>query len=274
MCSRDHQLSELPIPIIHSGVLINRIQNIILYNFQLKLAMSHNNVCWSNLNLLLIIPILASIIFGYPNILAAHAFSSTIESIPINSSKSSPSTENKSTALIPNFSEFRGLNRNFSLLYPSDWMLEPQTSVTEQVALQITSPNGVKGGVIKFGYASIDRPLLDVIKKNHIKQEEIEQNIIFLFPLFLDNFGKTLNNYGHVQKPNYVKYLLDGHKTGSAIFNFNENDNDLAGLLIWTVVGKIQYWFVYGSSQDSFDQKFPLAEKVLNSIKLPSQLTS
>jgi hypothetical protein len=82
MCSRDHQLSELPIPIIHSGVLINRIQNIILYNFQLKLAMSHNNVCWSNLNLLLIIPVLASIIFGYPNFLAAHAFSSTIESIP------------------------------------------------------------------------------------------------------------------------------------------------------------------------------------------------
>lgn len=240
----------------------------------MKLAMSHNKAYGFSPNLPLIILILVSVAFIYICNFPGRGLSDTIDSVPTNSQKSSPTLENVSTALIPNFSEFRGLGKNFSLQYPSDWTLEPQTNSPDQVGLKITSPNGVQGGMIKFGYAIIDRPLLDVMKKNHIKQEEIEKNIIFLFPIFLDDFGKTLDNYGHEQKPNYVKYLMDGHNTGSAIFNFSEDDNDLVGLLVWTLVGKNQYWFVYASSQESFDQKLPVAGQVLQSIKLPLQLTS
>ena len=48
----------------------------------------------------------------------------------------------------------------------------------------------------------------------------------------------------------------------------------VVGLLVWTLVGSNQYWFEYVSDKESFDQKLPLAEKVLQSIKIPQQQPS
>jgi len=73
-----------------------------------------------------------------------------IESVTPESIQSSPTRENLSTNLIPNFSEFIGLDKNFSIQYPSDWT-RPQINGPEQVRLKITSPSGVKGGMIRIG---------------------------------------------------------------------------------------------------------------------------
>lgn len=51
-------------------------------------------------------------------------------------------------------------------------------------------------------------------------------------------------------------------------------EDDLVGLLVWTLVKSNQYWFEYVSDKESFDQKLPLAEKVLQSIKIPQQQPS
>ena len=77
-----------------------------------------------------------------------------------------------------------------------------------------------------------------------------------------------------MKKLNYIKFLIDGHKAGSTIFSFSVDEDDLVGLLVWTLVGSNQYWFEYVSDKESFDQKLPLAEKVLQSIKIPPQQPS
>ena len=115
--------------------------------------------------------------------------------------------------------------------------------------------------------------MVSAIKKNHIKQEDFEKNLHILFPLFVNGFGETLDNFDQVKKLNYIKFLIGGHKAGSAIFSFSMDEDDLVGLLVWTLVGSNQYWFEYVSDKESFDQKLPLAEKVLQSIKIPPATT-
>lgn len=76
-----------------------------------------------------------------------------------------------------------------------------------------------------------------------------------------------MENYNQVEELNYVKYLVDGHKTGSVVYGFSVDEQDLAGLLIWTLVGNNQFWLAYGSNTDTFDQNLPIAENVLRSVK-------
>ena len=82
----------------------------------------------------------------------------------------------------------------------------------------------------------------------------------------------TFDNFNQVEEPDYVKYQVDGHKTGSAVFGFTLNEQNLAGLIVWTLIGGNQFWLMYGASPDNFDQVLPTAEQVLESIKiLPKQ---
>jgi hypothetical protein len=225
-------------------------------------------------NMLVIMALITLVIFLGSSIRSSNALSNSIESVTPESIQPGPTLENLSTDLIPNFSEFIGFDKNFSMQYPSDWTLEPQINGPEQVGLKITAPSGVKGGMIRIGYSIIDSSLVGVIKKNHIKQEDLENNLRILFPLFVNGFGGTLDNFDQVKKLNYIKFLIDGHKAGSTLFSFNVDEEDLVGLLVWTLVGSNQYWFEYVSDKESFDQKLPLAEKVLQLIKLPPQQPS
>ncbi|MGA7978251.1 MAG: hypothetical protein WB975_13530 [Nitrososphaeraceae archaeon] len=225
-------------------------------------------------NMLVIMAVITLVIILESSIRSGYALSDSIETVTSASVQPSSTLENLSTNLIPNFSEFIGFDKNFSMQYPSDWTLEPQINGPEQVGLKITVPSGVKGGMMRIGYSIIDSPLVSAIKKNHIKQEDFEKNLHILFPLFVNGFGETLDNFDQVKKLNYIKFLIGGHKAGSAIFSFSMDEDDLVGLLVWTLVGSNQYWFEYVSDKESFDQKLPLAEKVLQSIKIPQQQPS
>jgi len=93
-----------------------------------------------------------------------------------------------------------------------------------------------------------------------------------IFPHLLSGFASTMQSFNQIVEPNYGKYLISGHKTGSVVFGFKVNEQDLDGMLVWTLIGSNQFWLAYGSSPGSFDQNLPLAEKVLDSIKiLPKQ---
>ena len=158
-------------------------------------------------NMLVIMALFTLVIFLESSIRSGHALSDSIESVTPESVQLSPTLENLSTNLIPNFSEFIGFDKNFSIQYPSDWTLEPQINGPEQVGLKITAPSGVKGGMIRIGYSIIDSSLVSAIKKNHIKQEDVEKNLRILFPLFVNGFGETLDNFDQVKKLNYIKFV-------------------------------------------------------------------
>lgn len=179
-----------------------------------------------------------------------------------------PTTDQNFTGNITGFTEYVGFDKDFSLQYPSSWTLEPKTNRFESIDLKMSSPDGVSGGIIIVGYYLVDPALSSSLKQIHAKQKDIEKYLVFIFPRVLSGFANNFDNFNAVEEPDYVKYQIDGHRTGSAVFGYTLNDQNLAGLLVWTLIGGNQFWLQYTASQDTFDQNLPIAEKVLSSIKI------
>ena len=102
-------------------------------------------------NMLVIMAVITLVIILESSIRSGYALSDSIETVTSASVQPSSTLENLSTNLNPNFSEFIGFDKNFSMHYPSDWTLEPQINGPEQVGLKITAPSGVKGGMMRIG---------------------------------------------------------------------------------------------------------------------------
>jgi hypothetical protein len=140
--------------------------------------------------------------------------------------------------------------------------------------LKMTSPNGATYGFISMEYSILSPEMSSILKENDVKQKDIEKYLDLMYPHFLSGFARSFDNFNQVEEPDYVKYQVDGHKTGSAVFGFTLKEQNLAGLMVWTLIGGNQFWFMYAANADNFDQGLPTAEKVLESIKiLPKQVS-
>ncbi|MGA8844000.1 MAG: PsbP-related protein [Nitrososphaeraceae archaeon] len=178
-------------------------------------------------------------------------------------------TDQKSSGNITSeFTEYVGFDKDFSLQYPSGWTLEPKTNRFEKTDLKMISPEGVTGGVIMIENSILNTSISNVLKEYDMKQKDVEKNLDLLFPRVLSGFASVLEDFNQGEEPNYGKYLIDGHKTGSAEFGVKVSEQDLAGLLVWTMIGNNQFWLVFVASPESFDDNLPLVEKVLDSIKI------
>ena len=131
-------------------------------------------------NMLVIMAVITLVIILESSIRSGYALSDSIETVTSASVQPSSTLENLSTNLIPNFSEFIGFDKNFSMQYPSDWTLEPQINGPEQVGLKITAPSGVKGGMMRIGtQLSIRRWL--VLSRKIISSKRISKKISIFF---------------------------------------------------------------------------------------------
>ena len=86
------------------------------------------------------------------------------------------------------FTEYTGLDKDFSLKYPSDWALEPKTNRFESTDLKMTSPNGASNGFITMEDAIFDPEMSSTLKE--FKQKDIEKYIDMVFPRFLSGFAR------------------------------------------------------------------------------------
>lgn len=164
--------------------------------------------------------------------------------------------------------EFVGIDKDFSLQYPLSWTLEPKGNSSESVDLRIIAREGATSGIITIGYYIVDPELSSKLRQIHANQKEIEGYLKLIFPQVLSGFSNNFDNFNEVEEPNYDKYQIDGHRTGSTVFGFTFNDQKFAGLLVWTLIGGNQFWVQYSANLDTFDQNLPTTEKVLSTIKI------
>jgi hypothetical protein len=66
----------------------------------------------------------------------------------------------------------------------------------------------------------------------------------------------------------YDKYAIDEHKAGSITFAAALSGQPLAGWVTATLVGNKIFVFQYGADQNPFATNLPIAENMLNSIKI------
>jgi hypothetical protein len=155
----------------------------------------------------------------------------------------------------------------FSIQYPPSWDLKPSNRF-EATDLMMYSPGGSENGYVLLQYNIFSEEIGTVLDKYGGDQSDIEKYLDIVFPSFLKGFSESMDNFNQVERIDYNKYKIDGYKAASIIFSFEIQGLDVAGWLVWTLLGSNMFVFEFVASTDNFDSLLPIGERMLNSIKI------
>lgn len=155
----------------------------------------------------------------------------------------------------------------FSIQYPSSWDLKPSNRF-EATDLMMYSPSGSENGYVLIQYNIFSEEIGNVLDKYGGDQSDIEEYLDIVFPSFLKGFSESMDNFNQVERIDYNKYKINGYKAASVIFSFEIQGLDVAGWLVWTLLGSNMFVFEFVASTDKFESLLPIGERMLNSIKI------
>jgi hypothetical protein len=173
-------------------------------------------------------------------------------------------TETDSGANVSGYSNYTG--RLFSLEFPSSSVILPLQSIPGSEIISIV--NNKLAPALIFVNVVPDPEI-----PRNATQEDIESNLDQIFPNFVSAVvGFGLGNVTGLEEPSYHKYIVDGHRMGSTVFATILRNVPAKGMLVGTVVGNNDFFLLYVSPVNFFNQSIPAFERILKSVKFNDQL--
>ena len=163
---------------------------------------------------------------------------------------------------------FKDPENEFSMQYPTSWMLEPAENSFSDVDVEIVNGYDATNGLVQVLYYFTSEDISSMMKQYGVDQAELEKNIDIWFPQFISGLSGEFDRFNQTGAAQYEKYTIDGHKAGSVIFSAEMSGQPLAGWVATTLIGNKIFVFQYGADQNTFAANLPIAEHMLNSIKI------
>lgn len=163
---------------------------------------------------------------------------------------------------------FKDPENEFSMLYPTSWILEPAEDRFSDVDVEIVNGYDATNGLVQVLYYFTSEDISSMMKQYRVDQAELEKKIDIWFPQFVSGLSGEFDRFNQTGGAQYEKYTIDGHKAGSVIFSAEMSGQPLAGWVTATLIGSKIFVFQYGADQNTFATNLPIAEHMLNSIKI------
>ena len=210
-----------------------------------------------------------------PFVLSGYSQIGNNETDVSNSSEQIGTLQQNTSNNLSGYSEFVG--KGISLFYPTEWRLEEaQVSSSEADRFGIStdaerlriSNDGLKSQIsIQF----FPTELQEYGLSENVSQANIESSLDQIFPEYILKPFLSEMEYGsltELEKPVYDKYLIDGHKTGSAAYTAIYGELPIKNVLVGTIIGNNSLGISYGAPTTAFDQIVPIAENIIESIRI------
>lgn len=175
-----------------------------------------------------------------------------------------------------NSNQFKELvGTGFSLSYPSQWYVEKSSMTGPEIAesqdLYTISGDVLNEGLVIFGLNRLSLSELESVGiKENTTQANIDSNLNQIFPLMIEmiSSGITQGRPADYEEPEFDRYTVDGHKVGSVVFNINYGNFTTKALAIGTIIGNRGIVLAYAALPAVFEEKLPIVEKMISSIKI------
>jgi hypothetical protein len=171
------------------------------------------------------------------------------------------------------FKELKGTG--FTLSYPSQWYVEKSSmtgpDISDSQDLYTISGDELHEGIIIFGLSPLSLTELEQVGVNeNSTQAEIDSNLNHIFPSMIEMIqsGIAQGRPADSEDPEFDKFTVDGHKVGSVVFNINYGNYTTKALALGTIIGNKGLAFAYAALPMVFEEKLPLVEKIISSIKI------
>jgi hypothetical protein len=177
------------------------------------------------------------------------------------SSSLSPATainNTKSTG----YSKYNG--NSFTFQYPASWKIVDRSDMG--------MPGGEVIRIVNNQFPEFIQVFLaptEIEAAKNATQAEIDSHLGQIFPKFVRGILSGVKNGTliELQKPVYDKYMVDGHKVGSAIFTHSYQIGLLKTIAVGTIVGKNDFGLTYSAPDQLFDQNLPIVDNIIKSVK-------
>lgn len=163
---------------------------------------------------------------------------------------------------------YKDPENEFSMQYPSSWTLEPAENRFSDVDVEIVNGYDATNGLVQVLYYFTSEDISGMMKQYGVDQAELEKKIDIWFPQFVSGLSGEFDRFNQTGGAQYEKYTIDGHKAGSVVFSAEMSGQPLAGWVTATLIGNKIFVFQYGADQNTFATNLPIAEHMLNSIKI------
>jgi len=163
---------------------------------------------------------------------------------------------------------YKDPENEFSMQYPSSWTLEPAENRFSDVDVEIVNGYDATNGLVQVLYYFTSEDISGMMKQYGVDQAELEKKIDIWFPQFVSGLSGEFDRFNQTGGAQYEKYTIDGHKAGSVVFSAEMSGQPLAGWVTATLIGNKIFVFQDGADQNTFATNLPIAEHMLNSIKI------
>jgi hypothetical protein len=163
---------------------------------------------------------------------------------------------------------FKDPENEFAMQYPSSWLLEPAEDRFSNVDVEIVNGYDPMNGLVQVLYYFTSEDISTMMKQYNVNQSTLEEKIDIWFPQYVSGLSGEFDAFNQSGGVQYENYKIDGHKAGSVVFSANLSGQPLVGWVAATLIGNKIFVFQYGGDENTFATNFPIAEHILNSIKI------
>jgi hypothetical protein len=176
------------------------------------------------------------------------------------SSSLSPATTTTKDTNSTGYSQYNG--NSFSLQYPTSWKVKRS---------DMSMPGGEAISIVNSQFPEFIQVFLlptEIAAAKNATQAEIDSHLEQIFPRFVRGILSGVKNGTliELQRPVYDKYIVDGHKVGSAIFIHSYPIGLLKTIAVGTIVGKNDFALTYSAPEQLFNQNLPIVDNIIKSV--------
>jgi hypothetical protein len=148
-------------------------------------------------------------------------------------------------------------NKKFELKHPPNWEVEKKLSKFHVLDFKLIKDN-------PFSFIGIS--FSSLANSDKFTNEEILKQS--------ENFGRSSSSSGYevyeVLEKNLNKYTIDSNPSSFHTVKYKYKENDLEGKImeIFSIIDKNLFTLTYQSTVENFDKDIPIAEKIIESIKI------
>jgi hypothetical protein len=162
---------------------------------------------------------------------------------------------------------FTDPENEFSMDYQPSWQLKPAENRFDRSDISMANTEGPPSGFVNIQYNILSEKITSMMKEFGYDQKDMENQLESVFPSLVSSFT-DYESFTQIEDANYDKYKIDGYKAGSFVFSFEQSGVPYAGWVVGSLIGNKQFVFTYVADQNQFDTNLPIAEHMLNSIKI------
>jgi hypothetical protein len=168
------------------------------------------------------------------------------------------------------FSTWNDPQGDFSIEYPSDWTVKEKENRFDPTDVTFTSPASVTNGFVAVDYEDTMIEEYDRLIEAGVDESMIWERI---FDGYIEGFSPSIANFREVEDRDFSKYTVNGETAASVVFAGEIIGQEIAGLLVVSIVDDRIFNLSYGASQTEFDKVLPTVEHMISSIKVPASGT-